>query len=846
MKRESAETEVKDTMDKRKNLYRYVLDHIDEAIEKRWIQVYYQPVARTISRALCGMEALARWQDPELGFLTPADFIPALEESRQIAKLDMYVVREVCRKTRDRIDHNEAVVPISFNLSKLDFETADVCTIISKATDVYKIPRDMLHAELTESTFNVETDVISREIDRLRDAGFLVSMDDFGTGYSSLNVLKDYTFDLLKIDMKFLSSTSRKSRLIIESVIRMAKNIGIQTLTEGVETEEQYEYLREIGCEKVQGYYFSKPAPYEEAIANCLLKNMDIENQAWRNYYDTVGKVDFLTDRSLALVEDDGKKFHYVFLNNAYLLAMRSDGINNVDLWEQECNAPGSPTHYLHRQIVEGYLAKGDSYSGIYPSASQTMHLQARVVARCNGHSMIQLRLNNVVEDEETKKRRRDDEYLRYLYYICSDIALLDFEEDTVVRLKSSNPDYPIGRQEVLHGIQDVLNEFGSQFVYPADRSRYFEYADMANIRRRLSESRSGLISDYYRCKNTKGEFEWIHHATLAIPKSSYSKVLIATANAGFTTELMNKTVFDNYYRENNITGGRLGDMDIDNIEQTVWNNIKENTKVKVFWKDKQRRFVGVNQAFLDYYGLKSQDDVIGKTDEDMKWHVDDEPFKNDEADIISKGIHTQDVPGKCIINNRIHDIYASKMPLYRGGKIVGLVGYFEDAARIDDRKKNNYRVVTTDSITGACNLHGLMESVIEYQKEKYEKGIDYVIMTIDVHGCDYFRSIYGGKAAAELLREIVRILRKDLKEHTVIGRLPDGHFMAITQYDRQLDVVAASRALKKDIRELRSAGGNPCTCSASIELTYAASAEHHGQSGVDVLNQQVVGLLHK
>lgn len=234
----------------------YVISHIDEAVENGYIEIYYQPVVRTLTGKLAGMEALARWRDPVYGFLRPDQFIPVLEEERLIDKLDRYVIRECGRQLRRQIDAHRPIVPISFNVSRMDFQLMDVLSEIEAVVRENELPRDYLRIEITETAMVQDSDKILKMIDRFRGNGYSVWLDDFGSGYSSLNVLKDYHFDELKIDMEFLRAFNDTSRKIITSVVMMAKAIGIHTLAEGVETREQVRFLRSIGCEKIQGYHY--------------------------------------------------------------------------------------------------------------------------------------------------------------------------------------------------------------------------------------------------------------------------------------------------------------------------------------------------------------------------------------------------------------------------------------------------------------------------------------------------------------------------------------------------------------------------------------------------------------
>ncbi len=244
----------------------YIVNNIDKAVANDYIKVFYQPIVDAKTGIKCGYEALARWQDPTYGMLSPGIFIPVLEEHRQIHKLDKKVVEIVCRDMKENKEKGTRVFPTSLNFSRLDFERMDVVGVVEEYMKEYDIEKDMLHIEVTESAMSDNTGRLDAALDEFRNRQMALWLDDFGSEYSSLNVLKDYSFDVLKIDMKFLSNMSEKSKDIIASIIKMAKSIGMKTLTEGVETEEQKEFLKEAGCEMLQGYFFGKPMPMSEQI----------------------------------------------------------------------------------------------------------------------------------------------------------------------------------------------------------------------------------------------------------------------------------------------------------------------------------------------------------------------------------------------------------------------------------------------------------------------------------------------------------------------------------------------------------------------------------------------------
>lgn len=247
----------------------YVVDNIDEAVEKEYIKVFYQPVIRVKTGEICGYEALVRWVDPEIGMINPGDFIETLEQFHLIHLVDIFVIRKVCEDYARLRDKGEVIVPVSVNISRLDFEICDVFETLEKWRKKYDMPSNLIDVEITESAFNDNSGLIKQECKKIRDAGYQIWIDDFGSGYSSLNTIADYEFDVLKLDMVFLRSLDNNPKTgdLMRFIIKGARVLGIYPLSEGVETQEHFDFLKRAGCEKAQGYYFGKPMPMEESRA---------------------------------------------------------------------------------------------------------------------------------------------------------------------------------------------------------------------------------------------------------------------------------------------------------------------------------------------------------------------------------------------------------------------------------------------------------------------------------------------------------------------------------------------------------------------------------------------------
>lgn len=259
-------------MEQEFNRKRYIINNIDDAAEKGYLKVYYQPVVWAENGKLCGAEALARWDDPEYGLLTPPSFVPILEEYHQIHKLDLYVMNQVTKDLYEAYQERRPIVPVSINISRLDFELTDPVAHLERLVHKYNIDKHDLHVEITESALSSSDNKLQDAMNAFRSQGYALWLDDFGSGYSGLNVLKDFSFDMMKIDMLFLKkfSENEKTQPILSSIVSLANKIGMQTLSEGVESEEAYEFLKKIGCQRLQGFLFGKPMPKEELIAKIM------------------------------------------------------------------------------------------------------------------------------------------------------------------------------------------------------------------------------------------------------------------------------------------------------------------------------------------------------------------------------------------------------------------------------------------------------------------------------------------------------------------------------------------------------------------------------------------------
>ena len=252
------------------DLFEIKTSTIMEGISQGEFVPYLQPQMDASIGSLWGAEALVRWISPKYGFIMPGDFIPQLEKTDLVCKIDYYIFEEVCKLKRKWKNENlhYAELAISINMSRRHFDDPDFVDTIVNIARKYDIPFYELDLEITENIFLENMEHICDVVKSFHELGFQISIDDFGSGYSSLGMLKDVDADCLKLDKTFVDMTgsTQKANAIIRNVISMGLDLHMKVISEGVETESQKNLITTFGCEIIQGYYYSKPLPEDEFL----------------------------------------------------------------------------------------------------------------------------------------------------------------------------------------------------------------------------------------------------------------------------------------------------------------------------------------------------------------------------------------------------------------------------------------------------------------------------------------------------------------------------------------------------------------------------------------------------
>ena len=826
----------------------YVVDHIDEALENGWIVPYYQPVIRTLTGKLCGFEALARWEDPVFGLLSPLDFIGSLEDAKLIHKLDCRMIREVCHHVQMCVASGNPVVPVSLNLSRLDFDLCDILEVIEKTVHEFEVPREMVNIEITESVFGADPTYMAMMVRRFHDVGYQVWMDDFGSGYSTLNALKDFDFDELKIDMEFLNRFGEKSKTILASVVDMAKKLGIQTLAEGVETEEHRAYLRRIGCEKMQGYLYGRPLPYDLGRIGEFQALMGIETAAERDYMTSIGSIntlsmserdftagavthDYVTSMPLAIAEYDGKLFRVIDSNGVFRECLANVGIRSIEEAEKRVNDSdsllGRTLRKLMDTIEEDRFARQDFVIG-----DTVCVMRARYIASSLGKKAVLVSIDDTIEQSERKRHTRMNESLAVLYSIYEHVDIIHLDEKYVE---------PVFNTAGFHtqfdtpNFDDATAFYARTDVYSIDRERYIAFMDYATMIERIRESGDSYIVDFFRFRQYGGDFVWKLVGLIHLADRVDNQVLFCIRRTHWANEGLFQEVYD----------GSTDDVrhdwhhaDLRLTDGSLWRAISHDESLGLFWKDRDRRFVGANQKFLDYYGFKSTDDLLGKNDEDMGWHINPLPFMEDELRVLNEGICTRDVVGQCIVRGEVRDIVATKRPVYRNGRIVGLVGYFEDIAERFGDADDVDQLPLRDSVTGLLNFTGLESATWKFVDSYVKLGIDFVMISVNVENYQRINEELGYEFGEKVLARVGETLREVAGRRSAIGHVFAERFVILAQDMATDDLDKMCEDIESEVSAISHIDGRRCT--VYVLAGYARYSDHHDIEAMKRHNRDV------
>lgn len=788
-------------------LAKYVVENIDNAIKGGWIKVYYQPIIRTLTGKLCDAESLSRWIDPVYGFLSPDKFIGPLEKSKMIYKLDCFIVDQVCRDISDRLSKNLATVPVSINFSRRDFESIDMLEVVENAVSKYDIPRDFVGFEITESMIVSDAELMRVEIERFRNAGYEVWMDDFGSGYSSLTLLKDYQFDTLKLDMEFLSNFNEKAKAIMTSAITMAKNIDVKTLAEGVENEDQIKFLQDIGCGRLQGYYYGKPLPLDEFFKHIENSGIEIEERKWRHFYDIASFSAIETDEPLEIIIDDGKNFKTLFMNQVYRKQIFREE-HTLEEIDQLIYHTGTPLLKKYREFANIIEKSGNTENFYYTNGGNILCFKARLLAENAGVYLIKGSLINISMDTNLATKNYIDSRLKEINHFFEYIFQMNIEQETLEPLLDK------ARYRNLFAIVENLplvekiNYFKKNYLYAPDRMRFDDFINPSTIKDNIEKKGLGYIQDFFRIKGRDGGYHWNELSIMMISGTAAKEYLLCV-------KTVPEDLFQYIESEKDIKPD--SDDTSKKLFKGLWDSIINSSSAKFFWKDADRRYIGVSRAFLDYFGIENEDDILGKKDEDMGWNVDEKEILQDEDAVLHKGKLIRNMQCQCLVKGVIHNVVVNKSPVYLDNKIAGLMGSFVDVK--DEHKKfdNIIGRGNLDPITGLMNVKSYMDALIDYAIDYNYNGHNYGIIILKNDKHERIEKSYGTALSEKLLKKVGEKIIDTAGVRYAVARTKDSEFALLTQVENIKELQETAQNIKDAVESIRDVEGNGVTLRVKI-----------------------------
>lgn len=798
-----------------RDLNTYIIDNFQEALDNGYIQAYYQPVIRTLSRQLCSFEALARWIDPEYGVIYPDEFIPVLERRKKIHLLDAQILRLACDRIRSAVIRGEVPIPISVNLSRLDFTLCDIFKVVEDIVSEYQIPHDFIYFEITESVMAERKDLMLGIVSRFREAGYQIWMDDFGSAYSSLNVLKEYDFDEIKLDMEFMRPFNKRSQRIAASVVEMAKGLQIHTLAEGLENEEQVRYMRNIGCEKVQGFFFGGPMPYDDAIEHLKRTGISFEVPQDRKYYDDIGLINILsavpfmtrqqrdaitTARQLnsiplMLVELLRDSFRVLFYNSAF-----ETTAGETDLFafgfSQEMLRTEQPYNNLADRLINllDSTRSGEEGRMNFTSHEDYYEVQAKCVSQKKDKYCVLVRMSNLTKAAKSLNTEHLDQFLRRIYALYERITLLNLKEDTVTPL------YTATREQLVSGNRDIsklVQEYADRFIFPDDRGDFLKLLEPGTISRRFEEAGREYLTELLRSNVRHGNYAWKSYTLLRVDEDSCLLIIRPAHDA----------IMDYEKRTNIHEEGGIDSPDV------LWHNLVNSDLLRIFWKDADRRFLGASHAFLKYYGFDSVESILGKTDDEMGWHIHPDKYRSDEFRVLEEGATTHNIPGFCLSNGENREILTSKTPVYdENGGIAGLLGYFIDRELLTVNDVRGRETQRRDMMTGLLNSRGISEEATAFRDEYYLRGADFVRMHISINDFDTMNEQYGFDFGDRVITELGWALKKEFGLTCSVGRTAGQRFVLLRQVRDRSEASEMRTRVKEIGRSITSVDGRTIT----------------------------------
>lgn len=741
----------------------YVANHFEEALRSGCITVCYEPVLRALTNKICSFEALARWHDPERGEILPRDFIPVLEEINKIHLLDHLIAKTAIQALHTRQQQDLPIVPVVINLSRRDFCLTDPAGVLNQLTEKYQLPHIYLQVEITETAFVDDEAILTESIQKLRANGYTVTLDNFGEGHSSLAALQRCSIDEISLDKVFFENFTKSSRLLLTSILLMAKTLSIHTAAEGVRTKEQADFLRRIGCEKIQGPVCRPHATAIEQLQEVQAQAQQFESMLEQQVFHQAGLTNLVTDTPVALLADDGQSLHLLTANTSYQRALHLSGINSIQEANERMRELPQLIQSRLRALADATIRNHAPETEIFLSDGHYFPFKLQNLAGTSSFYIHRAELQFLPQERLTSSSEEYDKIMRHLMQFYHDIYLIDIQKNRIEVITASVSTIKAGAR--MHGIMAAFMNFANLHIHPDDHTRFLHY-----IHRLTSISRNDICTtrfDLFRVKMPNGGYHWKNFSLTAFRYESRPCQLLCLRDFVFE-ELPDRDKLINTVMASYGFTNLPADQESPITDAALWRTLTQFSHRKLFWKDRERRFCGASPAFLRYYGIQNTNELIGKTDKDLGWHLSNLEMDQTEKCVLEHGEPVHDGQGRCIARGRQHAISFSKYPIYQGTEIVGLLGEFRDVEEERNYHKLQRKLYLIDEETDFYNYRGMILASVEFADNLRLSRVNYTGAMLVIPEFASIAKLYGPSVRRAVLRRICAVIRKNMPASVV------------------------------------------------------------------------------
>lgn len=814
-------------MERQLEMRRFVLDHFDQALEKGYIKVYYQPVIRTFSGRMCSAEALARWEDPQLGMISPEIFVPVLEHARRIGRLDQYMIEHTVQSLHDMLASGRAAVPVSLNLSQLDFDLIQPLKCLNEACAKYQVPHHYFHVEITERVLAENQQHMASIIRGFHEDGYEVWLDDFGSAYSSLKSLNRFSFNLIKLDMDFFRSFDARSRDIITSIVSMAKRLGIHTLAEGVETQEHLDFLKEIGCERIQGYYYSAPVPLLSLGDVLARKMVTLETGLEASVYSRAGLQDIIDNDPSALFLCENGTVRMLAGNAAFRQELKEIGISISDAQ----NGTLLAGNHTAKQRIMQYLKSvfsGPEEPYLFVDNGHYLRLQAEFVSGVSGFWVFRASLLNLsLEDQMAGSQQ--ERYLMQTGPLFDGMYLMDLQKNEIRVIQCVHPRVPLG--QVFPDIAESMASFSNELVHLDDQERFLKFISIAHLDAALPASPSGYIQDVFRIRREDGNYRWTMFSVVNADDPAGRNLLLCEQKVFFELEqgpqllpLFVSSLHPAWTQDQEVLHQYIR-------EAGLLNAFYRFGGVPLFWKDTEGRFLDVNQEMLDVLGLKQRHDVIGRTAEELGVFADPGMIREREHRVLSHG-ETVHFSALTVCDGISRTVPVCVFPWYSGSHIGGAAGLV-----LKDESENE-QAFMKDAATGFLNDYGAFLTGNALDEALHSNDADYTAILLSVRDFDHLIRVFGKEFSRRVLKAIAGVIRQSsLDARAICAYLNQGRILLLGVQEIAAGLIISAQTILERIQQLNEVDG--VECHFTVDLSIASGSEADSFTGL-------LGLLHQ